>query len=79
MQKAWQVALAPYQKARITSFLDPYRDPQGAGYQMIQSMIAVGSGRIWGKGLGYGSQSHLHFLPEAHADFIFAAYAEEWG
>ncbi len=76
---AWQVALAPYQKARITSFLDPYRDPQGAGYQMIQSMIAVGSGRIWGKGLGYGSQSHLHFLPEPHADFIFAAYAEEWG
>ena len=46
---------------------------------MIQSMIAVGSGRIWGKGLGYGSQSHLHFLPESHADFIFAAYAEEWG
>ncbi len=76
---SWQFVLAPYQKARVTSFLDPYRDPQGAGYQMIQSMIAVGSGRIWGKGLGYGSQSHLHFLPESHADFIFAAYAEEWG
>lgn len=76
---AWFFVLLPYQKARITSFLDPYRDPQGAGYQMIQSMIAVGSGRIWGKGLGYGSQSHLHFLPEPHADFIFAAYTEEWG
>mgnify|MGYP001569263601 CR=1 FL=1 len=76
---AWFFVLLPYQKARITSFLDPYRDPQGAGYQMIQSMIAVGSGRVWGKGLGYGSQSHLHFLPEPHADFIFAAYTEEWG
>lgn len=75
----WQFVLLPYQRSRITSFLDPYRDPQGAGYQMIQSMIAVGSGRIWGKGLGYGSQSHLHFLPEPHADFIFAAYTEEWG
>ena len=76
---AWFFVLLPYQKARVTSFIDPYRDPQGAGYQMIQSMIAVGSGRVWGKGLGYGSQSHLHFLPEAHADFIFAAYTEEWG
>lgn len=76
---AWFFVLLPYQRARVTSFLDPYRDPQGAGYQMIQSMIAVGSGRVWGKGLGYGSQSHLHFLPEPHADFIFAAYTEEWG
>lgn len=76
---AWFFVLLPYQRARITSFLDPYHDPQGAGYQMIQSMIAVGSGQIWGKGLGYGSQSHLHFLPEPHADFIFAAYTEEWG
>lgn len=76
---AWFFVLLPYQRGRIASFLDPYRDPQGAGYQMIQSMIAVGSGRVWGKGLGYGSQSHLHFLPEPHADFIFAAYAEEWG
>ena len=76
---AWFFVLLPYQKARVTSFLDPYRDPQGAGYQMIQSMIAVGSGKIWGKGLGYGSQSHLHFLPEPYADFIFAAYTEEWG
>lgn len=76
---AWFAMLLPYQKSRIVSFLDPYRDPKGAGYQMIQSMIAVGSGRVWGKGLGYGSQSHLHFLPEPQTDFIFAAFAEEWG
>ncbi len=76
---AWFFLLAPYQKARITSFLNPYNDPRGAGYQMIQSMIAVGSGGAWGKGLGYGSQSHLNFLPEAETDFIFAAFAEEWG
>lgn len=76
---AWNFALAPYQKSRITSFINPYADPKGAGYQVIQSMIAVGSGRIWGKGLGYGSQSHLNFLPEAETDFIFAAFAEEWG
>lgn len=75
----WNWGLAPYQKLRITSFLNPYADSQGAGYQMIQSMIAVGSGKIWGKGLGYGSQSHLNFLPEAETDFIFAAFAEEWG
>lgn len=75
----WHTGLKPYQKARITTFLDPYTDPKGAGYQMIQSMIAVGSGQVWGKGLGYGSQSHLNFLPEAEADFIFAAFAEEWG
>ena len=76
---AWAFMLAPYQKARITSFVDPYIEPRGAGYQMIQSMIAVGSGQLWGKGLGYGSQTHLHFLPEAETDFIFAAFAEEWG
>ena len=76
---AWNFALAPYQKDRITSFLNPYEDPKGAGYQMIQSLIAVGSGQLFGKGLGYGSQSHLNFLPEAETDFIFAAFAEEWG
>ncbi len=76
---SWGFLLEPYQKARITAYINPYSDPQGAGYQMLQSMIAVGSGRIWGKGLGYGSQTHLHFLPEAETDFIFAAYAEEWG
>lgn len=76
---AWNFAFAPYQKDRITAFLNPYADPRGAGYQMIQSMIAVGSGQLTGKGLGYGSQSHLNFLPEAETDFIFAAFAEEWG
>ena len=76
---AWSSFLAPYQKDRITAFLNPQDDPQGAGYQMIQSMIAMGSGRIFGKGLGYGSQSHLNFLPESETDFIFAAFAEEWG
>lgn len=75
----WHTILKPYQKSRIVTFLDPYRDPKGAGYQMLQSMIAVGSGRMWGKGLGYGSQTHLHFLPEAETDFIFAAFVEEWG
>jgi rod shape determining protein RodA len=75
----WFSILHPYQKSRISAFLNPYADPKGAGYQMIQSMIAVGSGKIWGKGLGYGSQSHLNFLPEAETDFIFAAFAEEWG
>jgi len=76
---AWGFVLKPYQKDRITAFINPYEDPRGTGYQMIQSMIAVGSGKVWGKGLGYGSQSHLNFLPEAETDFIFAAFAEEWG
>lgn len=76
---AWIFLLAPYQKARITTFLDPYQDPRGTGYNVIQSLVAVGSGQIWGKGFGYGSQTHLHFLPEAETDFIFAAFAEEWG
>lgn len=76
---AWGYVLAPYQKERISIFLDPYRDPQGAGYNAIQAMVAVGSGQVSGKGIGYGTQSHLHFLPEAETDFIFAAFAEETG
>lgn len=76
---AWNSLLAPYQKERIITFLDPYRDPQGEGYNAIQAEIAAGSGRLWGKGIGYGTQSHLNFLPEAETDFIFAAYAEETG
>lgn len=76
---AWGWLLESYQQERITAFINPYDDSKGAGYQMIQSMIAVGSGQLWGKGLGYGSQSHLNFLPEAETDFIFAAFAEEWG
>lgn len=76
---AWFSFLAPYQKARITSFLNPYHDPQGGGYSTIQAMVATGSGRLWGKGIGYGTQSHLNFLPEPETDFIFAAFAEETG
>lgn len=75
----WNFALQPYQKARITNFIDPWKDPRGGGYQTIQSMIAVGAGRITGTGIGYGTQSHLRFLPESETDFIFATFAEEWG
>ena len=75
----WFLAFAPYQKARIISFLHPLADIQGAGYNAYQSTIAVGSGEIIGKGIGQGSQSKLLFLPEYETDFIFAAFAEEWG
>lgn len=71
--------LAPYQKSRITSFIDPSSDPRGAGYNSIQAMISVGSGKITGRGLGEGVQTQLRFLPEKHTDFIFAAIAEELG
>ncbi len=76
---AWSSLLAPYQKDRILAFLNPYRDPQGAGYHTIQAMIAAGSGGLIGKGIGYGSQSHLNFLPEPETDFVFAAFTEETG
>ena len=75
----WSVALKDYQKERITTFLNPLADRQGAGYNADQSMIAVGSGQIVGKGVGFGTQSKLQFLPEYETDFIFAAFAEEWG
>lgn len=75
----WSFAFAPYQKARIITFLHPLADIRGAGYSSFQSTIAVGSGRILGKGVGYGTQSRLKFLPEYQTDFIFAAFAEEWG
>ncbi len=71
--------LAEYQKLRILTFLDPGRDPRGAGYQIIQSKIAIGSGGIWGKGLMEGSQARLEFLPERHTDFIFSVLGEEFG
>ena len=71
--------LKPYQKSRILTFLDPERDPLGAGYQIIQSKIAVGSGGIFGKGFLNGSQSYLEYLPEKHTDFIFTLFAEEFG
>ncbi|MBI3282702.1 rod shape-determining protein RodA [Candidatus Curtissbacteria bacterium] len=71
--------LAPYQKERIATFISPNRDPLGAGYNIIQSKIAVGAGQLLGRGLGRGSQSQLNFLPEAESDFIFAAIAEQLG
>ena len=76
---AWFQVLEPYQKARILTFVNPAADPRGAGYNALQSMIAVGSGGIFGRGVGYGIQSRLEFLPEHETDFIFAAFAEEWG
>ncbi len=71
--------LKPYQKKRILTFFDPEKDPLGAGYQIIQSKIAVGSGGIMGKGFLKGTQSYLEFLPEKHTDFIFTLYSEEFG
>ena len=71
--------LKPYQKLRILSFFNPDRDPLGAGYQIIQSKIAVGSGGLFGKGFLKGTQGYLEFLPEKHTDFIFTLYSEEFG
>ena len=75
---AW-VFLKPYQKMRLMVFLDPTIDPQGAGYNVIQSRIAVGSGGLFGKGFLHGTQGKLHFLPEPHTDFIFSVFSEEFG
>lgn len=75
---AWSL-FVPYQRARIINFLHPELDPQGTGYNVIQSMIAVGNGGMFGQGFGYGSQSQLNFLPEKHTDFIFATIAESVG
>jgi rod shape determining protein RodA len=74
----WNI-LADYQRSRIVTFLNPTSDPYGAGYNSIQSMISVGSGRFLGRGLGKGVQTQLAFLPERHTDFIFASVAEELG
>lgn len=71
--------LKPYQKERLQAFFNPFSDPLGSGYSLIQSMIAVGSGMLFGRGLGHGTQSQLRFLPERHSDFIFASLAEELG
>lgn len=75
----WLFVFQPYQKARIATFIHPLTDIHGAGYNAYQSTIAVGSGKVLGKGIGLGSQSKLLFLPEYQTDFIFAAFAEEWG
>jgi len=75
----WNFGFAQYQKDRIKNFLHPLADVRGSGYNANQAMITVGSGQILGKGVGYGTQSRLNFLPEYQTDFIFAAFAEEWG
>lgn len=75
----WQFVFMDYQKERIHTFLDPLSDIQGSGYNAYQSTVAIGSGEWFGKGIGYGTQSKLLFLPEFETDFIFAAFAEEWG
>ncbi|HWP61323.1 MAG TPA: FtsW/RodA/SpoVE family cell cycle protein [Candidatus Paceibacterota bacterium] len=75
----WHFGLKPYQKARIENFIHPLADISGTGYNAYQSTVAVGSGEFFGKGIGYGTQSKLQFLPEYQTDFIFAAFAEEWG
>ncbi|MEY3903594.1 MAG: rod shape-determining protein RodA [Pseudomonadota bacterium] len=76
---AWNFVLYDYQKLRVLNFLNPMRDPKGAGYHSIQSMIAVGSGGLWGRGFQQGTQSQLSFLPERHTDFAFSVWAEEQG
>ena len=76
---AWHWGLHPYQKQRILTFIHPLTDIHGSGYNAYQSTVAVGSGEVFGKGIGYGTQSKLRFLPEYQTDFIFASFAEEWG
>ncbi len=76
---AWNYALRDYQKARIQNFISPTNDPRGSGYNSIQSKIAVGSGRFFGKGFRKGTQSQLEFLPERHTDFIYSVLSEEFG
>lgn len=79
MPVVYQYGLKPYQRQRIISFVDPLSDPKGSGYNSIQSMIAVGSGKLMGKGWKKGTQSRLDFLPEHHTDFIFSVFSEERG
>ena len=75
----WQFIFYPYQKARIMNFFDPLADVQNSGYSAYQSTVTFGSGQVFGKGVGYGTQSKLLYLPEYETDFIYAAFAEEWG
>jgi rod shape determining protein RodA len=72
-------SLKPYQQTRILTLFDMSLDPQGSGYQVLQSQTAIGSGGVWGRGLGEGTQTHLKFLPEQHTDFIFSVVGEEMG
>jgi rod shape determining protein RodA len=76
---AFFTLLHDYQRNRVLTFMDPESDPLGTGYHITQSKIAIGSGGLFGKGFGNGSQSHLEYLPESHTDFVFATMAEEWG
>lgn len=76
---SWSFLLFDYQKERILNFTDPMRDIRGSGYNVYQSFIAIGSGGLYGKGINFGTQSKLRFLPEYQTDFVFAAFAEEWG
>jgi len=78
MPLAW-LALKPYQRDRLLVYLDPFRDPLGTAYNVIQAKIAIGSGQLLGKGISGATQSRLAFLPERHTDFIFAVFAEMWG
>ena len=78
MPLAWLV-LKPYQRDRLLVYLDPFRDPLGTAYNVIQAKIAIGSGQLLGKGSSGATQSRLAFLPERHTDFIFAVFAEMWG
>jgi rod shape-determining protein rodA len=75
----WNFGMHDYQRTRVLTLLDPTQDPLGAGYHIIQSMIAIGSGGIWGKGWLNGTQTHLDYIPEATTDFIFAVFGEEFG
>ena len=75
----WFGGLHAYQRARIMAFVNPAADIHGTGYNAYQAVVAAGSGQVWGKGIGYGTQSKLRFLPEYETDFIFASFAEEWG
>lgn len=79
MPAVWKWGLKPYQKERLATFVEPAADAHGAGYQVIQSQVAVGSGGIWGKGMAKGTQTQGQFLPVPHTDFIFAAWSEEHG
>lgn len=75
----WIAGMHDYQRQRVLTFLDPSNDPRGAGYHIIQSQIAIGSGQMWGKGFLEGTQSQLRFVPEKHSDFAVAVFGEEWG
>jgi len=79
LSAAWLFAFQDYQKDRLISFVNPQSDPRGSGYNVLQSVIAIGSGGVWGKGIGEGTQTQLGFLPEARTDFIYAAIVEEMG